>query len=167
MAFQTSYGRLVFTQAKQKHARALNRIVNEKGVNEFVLLPKPVSLKSTRERIRKSEREFLWVVAELNGKAVGSADLMAFFGRSSHVATFSIAFGKEGRGKGFARVLLQTLFSFAKSLGIEIISSTAFDDNKLAMDFYRKLGFKKVGVLKDHLKRDGKYVDLALIVKKL
>ena len=32
---------------------------------------------------------------------------------------------------------------------------------------YKKMGFKEVGILKNHLKRDGKYFDDILIVKKL
>ncbi len=165
--FTTSAGTLVLHDVRLTDAKLLNEIVNEDCVNQFILFPKPISLQSTRERIAKAGKKIVWILAELDGSIAGSADLTPYLGRSSHVANFGIAISQKFQGKGIGKTLLKSLFSFAKKNGIEIISASAFADNKKALAFYKHLGFKKAGILEKHLKRNGKYLDLILITKEL
>src|SRR3989344_4779263 len=152
--FDTAFGCLVIRNVIPSDAKALNGIINELRVNRFVLVERPVSLKSTRERIKGKGKS--WFAAVLGGKVMGSIDLSRGVGRSKHV-----------HGKGIAQLALNAVFEHAKKAGVELISSRVFSDNKRGRAFYKKMGFKEVGILKNHLKRDGKYFDDILIVKKL
>lgn len=163
--FQTPYGKLEVTQAKMKHAEGLRRVVSEPEVNKFVLVELPVTLSSTRKRIK--EAGCRWFVAVLGGKVVGSVDLSPSSGKAKHVANFGISFSKKVHGKGIASLVLKAVLDYAKKNGIELISSRVFIDNSRGRAFYRKMGFKEVGVLKKHLKRNGKYLNDVLIVKQL
>lgn len=163
--FQTRYGKLVISKVNLKQAEALRNIVSEPEVNKFLLVELPVKLSSTQERIK--DRGYYWFVATLNGVVVGSVDLRPGSGRAKHVSNFGIAFSKKVHGKGIASIVLESVFDYAKKNGIEIISSKVFSDNPRARTFYKNHGFEEVGVLKNHLKRDGKYLDEILIVKKL
>ena len=163
--FDTAFGCLVIRNVIPSDAKALNGIINELRVNRFVLVERPVSLKSTRERIKGKGKS--WFAAVLGGKVMGSIDLSRGVGRSKHVSNFGISFSKKVHGKGIAQLALNAVFEHAKKAGVELISSRVFSDNKRGRAFYKKMGFKEVGILKNHLKRDGKYFDDILIVKKL
>lgn len=162
-SFKTPLGKLVLKEASLSHARGLNDVINEGGVNEFVLVEKPVSLSSTIKAIK--EKSGNWVVAMLDGMVVGSVSLHFKEGRKKHVADFGIAFSKKVHGKGIAKLVMNTVFDYAAKNGVEIISSCVFSDNKRARSFYKKEGFREVGISKNHLKRDGKYLAEILIVK--
>lgn len=160
-------GTLVLREVEKRDAKALNKIVNEPEVNKFVLLPPPVPLKSTLDRIREKRGGAKWVAAELDGTVVGSVELRPKKGRESHVAGFGISFGKAGRGTGAAAVALQELFKYARQCGVKIIFGSCFEDNPRARKFYEKIGFREVAVLKGHLKRGSKYGGTVLIEKRL
>ena len=36
-------------------------------------------------------------------------------------------------------------------------------DNKKVVDLYKKIGYKEVGVLKNHINKNGKYYDMILL----
>ncbi len=163
--FQTPFGKLVISKANIKQAGALRSIVSEPEVNKFLLVEPPVKLSSTKQRIK--DHGYSWFIATLNGVVVGSVDLRPGSGKAKHVSNFGIAFSKKVHGKGIASTVLEAVFDYAKKNGIEIISSKVFSDNPRARAFYKNHGFKEVGVLENHLKRNGKYLDEILIVKKL
>ncbi|MFH1780162.1 MAG: GNAT family protein [Candidatus Micrarchaeota archaeon] len=162
-------GELVLRTASLRDARALNKIIQEQGVNDFLLLIPPVSVASAVKRIKElnKSKKNAWIVCESNGEVVGSVDLRFDKGRMSHVSGFGISFTKKAHGTGLAALTLSKAFAFAKRKGIELISSSVINANKRARVFYKKLGFKEVGVLKKHFKTGGKYLDVVLIVKKL
>ncbi len=80
---------LVLRPARMGDAKALNAIINEDGVNSFLIVEKPVSLASTRKLIA-GDRKRLWIVAYLDGKAVGSVMLRPGEGRKDVTCGFGI-----------------------------------------------------------------------------
>jgi ribosomal protein S18 acetylase RimI-like enzyme len=86
------------------------------------------------------------LVAEADGQAVANAQLLCWHKRAeigSLVVTESL------RGQGVGTALIQALSAAAARLGAEQIEIGAEEDNELALDLYRRLGFslhKKVSV---------------------
>jgi RimJ/RimL family protein N-acetyltransferase len=163
------FGKLVLREVQSKDAVALNKVINEPRVNEFMWLIAPVSLKSTREKIATipNQKNEKWIAAELNCEVVGSIDLKRFLGRGVHVTDFGISFSRKVRGKGVALAAFKEVFSYLRENGVKIISSRVFADNPRARTFYKKLGFREIGVLPRHVKKEGKYVDQIIIIKTL
>ena len=61
-----------------------------------------------------------------------------------------LAVKNEFKGKGFGKLLVEYVISYCKKNKVNIIyTSTGDYDNNDAKIFYTKLGFKKVGSLKD------------------
>ncbi len=160
-------GKLVLREAEKKDLKVLNAIVQEPGVNEFLLLPLPVSMKSTLDHWKEIRQLGKWVVAELDGEIVGSMELRPKFGRESHVAGFGISFSKRGRGTGATQAIMREVFAFGKRHGVKIIFASCIEDNSRARKFYWKNGFREIALMKGHFRRGRKFVGTVLIEKLL
>ena len=97
---------------------------------------------------------------------MGLANINKKKGAESHVGVLGIAIRKEIRGRGIGKRLAELLIKEAKKhLKIEIVELEVFAENKVAYNLYKKLGFKKAGVVRNGLKKNGKYFDRILMVK--
>ena len=161
-------GKLLLREAAARDMRALNEIINEPQVNRFVYIPAPVSLKSGLAHLRELKKSGAnWIVAQLDGKTVGSVEIRPRSARESHVAGFGIAFSTKAQGSGVAGAALDKVFAYAKKSGVKIIFASCFEDNKRARKFYQKMRFREIAVMKGHLARGGKYFGSVLIEKRL
>ena len=89
----------------------------------------------------------LLIVAEVDNKIVGSADLRnGERKRIQHVGTVAIIVVKDYRGLGIGKTLMQTLINWASNNSIiEKIDLGVFSNNTRAIKLYKKLGFTKEG----------------------
>lgn len=89
----------------------------------------------------------LFIVAEVNGRIVGSADLHnGNRKRIQHVGTLGITVIKDFRGLGVGKALMEALLNWALDNPlIEKIGLEVFDVNKPAIELYNKLGFIEEG----------------------
>jgi putative acetyltransferase len=71
----------------------------------------------------------------------------------------------QGIGEGFAKVSIQEAQEFLPNFKILILD--LFAENIAAFKTYQKLGFEKVGLIKNALYRQGKYSDQLLMAKYL
>ncbi len=113
-------------------------------------------------------KESVALVVEINGKVKGMANIDKKKHAQNHICELGISLGKEIRGKGIGKRLMELLIREAKkNLKTEIVELEVFGENKIAQNLYKKLGFKKVGVIKKGIKKKGKYSDKILMVKYL
>jgi RimJ/RimL family protein N-acetyltransferase len=71
---------------------------------------------------------------------------------------------KEYWGKGYDSESLKLLLEYAfKELNLHRVSLRVFSFNERAIHIYNKLGFKKEGVLRESLFRNGKWHDIITI----
>ncbi len=63
------------------------------------------------------ENRLVFVVAEADGKIVGTARLERNEGRENHLAEFGIAVSKDYRGKGIGKLLFHECYARAKEFG--------------------------------------------------
>ena len=72
------------------------------------------------------------------------------------------------RGQGIGEKLVAVLTTRAKKiLKIKMIRLEVFSTNKRAIGFYKKMGFNKIGVIKNGLKHYGRYIDEIIMIKYL
>ncbi len=102
-----------------------------------------------KEKIRKfiDDKGKLFVVAEINGQIVGSADLYnGEHKRIQHVSTVGITVLKNFRRLGVGKELMETVIKWASDhLIIEKIALGVFSNNAAAIGLYKKLGFVEEG----------------------
>ena len=104
----------------------------------------------------------LSLVAELNGKVVGSSGLHPTgpAQRRRHVMSIGISVVPEAQGQGVGTTLMQAMCDYAdRWMGVLRIELTVYVDNAAAIALYRKFGFEMEGRHRGYAMRDGSYVD--------
>lgn len=82
------------------------------------------------------------------------------------VGWLSIALGSDFQGSGCGTEAMRLLMHYAwNELNLHRLQLTVFEYNKSAIGMYEKLGFKKEGVFREFLQRDGKRHDMFLYGK--
>jgi len=109
------------------------------------------------------------IVAEEQGRVVGWGSLNSFNPRAAydHAADFSVYIERAWRGKGVGRTLLEALIERARALGYHKLVLAAFPFNDMGMRLYERVGFRRVGVYKEHGFVDGRWVDIVIMEKLL
>jgi RimJ/RimL family protein N-acetyltransferase len=83
--------------------------------------------------------------------------------KSNHVGDVGIGVVKEFRNHGIGETLLAQARSWALQQGYEKLTLDLYATNELAIRFFQKFDFKRVGVLERHAKIQGSYVDAILM----
>ena len=84
-----------------------------------------------------------------------------------HVGELGIFIKKLYRDKGIGEFMIRQALKYARKEGIKIVELSVFANNGRAIHLYKKLGFKKVGLLKGTLKNKGRYFDQIIMVKNI
>ena len=121
------------------------------------------------EKIRKGQ--LILLVAEVDDKIVGTARLERKKGRESHLAEFGIAVLKEYRSKGVGKKLFEACRQQALKLWegkVRFIMLTVFENNEIAKNFYKKLGFKAVAAIPNAIQwNDGSLISQIVMMKEI
>ena len=105
------------------------------------------------------EKKAVTLVAEHNNKIVGSSSVRMGIERQSRLGTFGISVRKEYRGIGLGKVLSKGAIKLAKKeLKVRVIELHVFESNKIAINLYKKIGFKEVAKLPKQIEYKGKLV---------
>ncbi|MDI6917337.1 MAG: GNAT family protein [Thermoplasmatales archaeon] len=101
---------------------------------------------------------------DANGKHIGNVGLHNIDFRNRN-AMLGIMIGeKKYWNKGYGSDAVKTLVSLAfNELNLHKIYLHVFPSNKRALKCYEKCGFKKEGVLREHVFKGGKYQDLTVM----
>lgn len=113
-------------------------------------------LKESIDQIKKGQK--IRIVVEVNGKYAGGGELRIGQKRHAHVAEIGLSLGKNFRDEGIGTVLLATLIEEAKKLGLRILTLNCFENNTRACHIYKKLGFKKAGVIPGTVRFKSEYI---------
>ena len=114
-----------------------------------------------------SDRSAVYV-AEIDGETVGVQSIGLFTDYADsvrHVATMGTWLRRDFRGRGIGRLLAEESFKFARSVGYMKIVIQVLADNESALRFYRKLGFKDIGIARQHVRLGDKFHDEVYLEK--
>ena len=142
----------------------INSLIKEEAK---ILFNKKMSLKNERDWLKKSLQEIknhraVYLAAEHNNIIVASAGINLGQGRENHIGNFGITIREGYRRIKLGSFLWRELVKLAKKelkSSPKIIRLTVYVNNKPAINFYKKHGFKKVAQIPDQIQFKGKLVD--------
>ena len=131
------------------------RLRNEKDMTEWL--------------INRDERHKVIVIEGDDDIIYGWASINVFNSRCcySGVGDISIYIGREHRGKGIGKILLNELLHIAKEQDFHKLVLSTFDFNKAGHKLYKALGFREVGTYMEQGILDGKFVNITVMEKLL
>jgi phosphinothricin acetyltransferase len=114
-------------------------------------------------------RYTILVAEDKNGNIIGWASLNPYSHRcaDSGVAGLSVYVARSERGTGVGSTLLGELEKRAKKHDFHKIVLFTFTSNSSGQGFYRKLGYREVGVFREQGTLDGQYMDVMAMEKLL
>lgn len=140
----------------------INALVDE---DVMILMNKRTTLKDERkwlkdalDGIRKGTLHY--VVAELDGRIVGSCSIKRGKWRESHVAEYAISVAADCRRLGIATALSKYILAVGRTdRNIKLIMLRVYAANTKAKTLYEKLGFREVARLPKRVQYKGKLMD--------
>ncbi|MHC4579912.1 MAG: GNAT family N-acetyltransferase [Planctomycetota bacterium] len=143
---------------------------NTTEIMEYFYEKEPLSLEMQRRwfdgYLGRLAKEKCYLIETLcDDKPIGTISLYDIDWRNRH-CEFGRFFlcADELRGKGHGREALELILGFGfNHLNMARIYCTTYLDNHRALSLYESVGFRREGVLRQHIFRDGMYVDVALL----
>ena len=128
-------------------------------VKETLQLPY-VSLDNRKGSLSNMSPDQYMLVAEVDGKVVGSIGIRRGKDRLAHVAAIGMGVHDDHQNKGIGTALMRAILDMTDNwLNIRRVELDVYTDNLRAVHLYKKFGFEIEGVRRDFAFRDGEYVD--------
>lgn len=120
------------------------------------------SVSEFADRIRDTLSQFPWLVAEIDGRAVGYAYAVAHRARKAYdwSVDSTVYIGNGFRGRGIGRALYSRLFELLKEQGVANVFAGITQPNEASVRLHESLGFVRVGLFKDVGFKLGKWWDV-------
>lgn len=109
------------------------------------------------------------LVAEQAGRVAGYAsygDWRAFDGYR-HTVEHSVYVDKDCRGAGIGKLLMQALIEHARDNGKHVMIAAIEAENQPSIALHERLGFRLVGIHREVGQKFGRWLDLAMMERKL
>ena len=139
--------------------------LNDEEVRQYLARISPLNRireKGFVENLYKDDREIvLGIVLKENDQLIGSTGLHGISIPYRH-ASLGIFIGDKGCwSKGYGTEALRLMLKHGfDQLNLHRVYLTVLSYNARAIRSYEKVGFKREGVLREHMYRDGKYHDV-------
>jgi L-phenylalanine/L-methionine N-acetyltransferase len=113
-----------------------------------------------RKMMENPPEERTGIVAVLDGRIVGSADIFQYKGRRRHVGDIGMSVHDDFHRRGIGTALMAALIDVADNwLDLKRLELKVYVDNAPAIRLYRKFGFEVEGTVRGDAFRAGEYVD--------
>lgn len=105
------------------------------------------------------------VVVEGDGQVVAFASTSTYRPRECYdgIAEFSVYVARAARGQGQGRAAMLALIEAAAAAGLWKLVSRVFVENTVSRALLRSVGFREVGVYKQHARLDGAWRDVVIV----
>lgn len=159
---------LTFRPAVDSDLSAIREIYNEAVLNGTATFD---------TELRSEEKQLEWfrahrephpvLVADENGTVVGWASLSPWSDRKAYERTVevSVYIHHSHRGKGIGSKLLELVTLEGEKCGNHTVLSRITQGNEISIHLHEKLGYEKVGVLKECGFKFGRYLDVMIMQK--
>lgn len=156
-----------------KALRYINTLVKETPP-PMILADRTYNLKEERKVVKEilddiKKKKSVFVVAEFNGKIIGTCGIKQKEMRRSHLGELGIAVLRDFRGKGLGKEMMSIVIDNSKETikGLKKLRLDVYADNKNAMRLYKKFGFRVIARLPKDIKWGKIYMDAFLMEKRL
>ena len=165
-------GELVILRAlEEEDAYELIKYVNDIEILQYLTLYRPLSLQDELEFIRrvreemKQNRSFSFAIVDKEAnKLIGTIGLhnVDWISRNAElgIAIWKKEYWGRGYGTDAMKLLLYYGFTF---LNLHRIWLRVYSFNKRAIRAYEKIGFKMEGTLREHVFKNGRYLDIHIM----
>jgi len=181
-------GSIVYRGKTKSGKDLLIRYLSKEDIPELLKLMNKISLEKTfilfqgeqltlkeetkyvQEKLKKIKKnKLVKLLAFVNNQLAGVSDIELKNKVVSHQGSFGIIIDKNFRGDGVGGILMDNVIKEAKEKfkSLKIIDFDVFGDNIIAQNLYKKMGFKKYGLLPKGIKHRDKFVDQILMYKEI
>ena len=149
---------------EREDAPVLLAYINDPDVTRTLTFYRPVSAESVAEFIAKTgtDRNFVGfgIALKENDRLIGATDLRIGDYKDRN-ALFGISIGaKEEWNKGYGTEATRLIVGYGfQTLNLNRISLRVYEYNPRGVRAYEKAGFKREGVLRQEIYRDGRFWD--------
>ena len=125
------------------------------------------SIEERRVRLAQPPPELHGLVAEIDGRVVGSLNLhLETQARRRHCADIGMATHDDVQGRGVGSALMDAMLDLADNwLNLRRIELSVYTDNAAAIRLYEKFGFVIEGTARQYAFRNGEYVDVYMMAR--
>lgn len=129
----------------------------------------PVPLDIFKERMKKVQAQFPWLVCEQEGRVVGYAYCSQYKERAAFAwdCECTVYLIEEAHRQGIATALYTKLFELVKEQGYYNVYALITFLNDSSVVLHRKFGFTEVGIYQKTGYKMGKWWDLLVMEKRL
>ncbi|MBN1284940.1 MAG: GNAT family N-acetyltransferase [Anaerolineae bacterium] len=118
------------------------------------------SLDDIRRMMEHPHEGFYPLVAEVDGRVVGSSGISFMFGRRKYVAGVGMIVHPDYQGVGVGTALMRAAVDMTQNWSeIRRLELEVYPDNLHAIALYEKFGFEHEGCLRDYGFQNGFYID--------
>jgi RimJ/RimL family protein N-acetyltransferase len=154
--------KVILRPAKLSDAPRFVKWFNDRSVNKFLLVRK-LNLQEERvwiKNVQKAKDACHLAIDTVEGVHIGAA-VFARISSRNHFASFGITIGdKHYWGRGYGREAARLMLDYGfKKLKLHRVGLDVYAYNPRALKLYRRLGFRKEGVKREHNYYGGKYHD--------
>jgi L-amino acid N-acyltransferase YncA len=156
--------------ARVDDAAAIARIYNQ-GIEDRIATfeTEPRSVAQIAAQLTDKADRFPTVVVERDGQVVAWAGAGPYRARPAYagVAEHSVYVDRAARGTGAGRAALEALFVAYTERGFWKLLSRIFPENVASITLHERVGFRVVGVYRNHGQLDGAWRDCVIVEKLL
>ena len=149
---------------------ALSKKIDESGMMLFDTEERQTTPEQQRRAIEviNAKKTSTFFIAEDEQKLIGFIGVIGNeLNRKQHSAYLALGVLEEYQGQGVATKLFNTVFEWAKQVGISRLELTVIQHNIKAFNLYKKMGFEVEGEKVHSLMIDGKPVNEYYLYKLL
>lgn len=159
---------MIVRQAQAEDAEAICGIINPIIRHSTITF---TTVERTVDQLRDEigSRGAAFQIAEQDGNVIGFATFGPFRSGPGYARTaeLSIHLAPPCRRQGMGRILLQKLEAVAIGQGVHILVAAISGSNPAAVAFHKAAGYRVVGRMPEIGFKDGAYLDLVLMQKRL
>jgi len=145
----------------QDDAADLYAIISRPEVSRTLVYTPSIELIDTLEWINKKDNNNIRLVAEVNGRAVGSGTMSAFQNpRMKHAGGLGMMVHPDYWNQRVGTALMAGLLNIADNwLNLKRVELSVFTENTAAIRLYEKFGFEKECLMRKCIFGDGRFQD--------
>ncbi|HIP70062.1 MAG TPA: GNAT family N-acetyltransferase [Anaerolineae bacterium] len=161
------HDQLVIRPIRPEDAEDQYATVTDPRVTANLIQLPSMEFSQTEEWIEKAKPGVHRLVADLNGRSIGSINIRQFqHPRMHHAGSIGLMVNPEFWGQGVGSALMTAVLNLADNwLNLFRVELTVYTHNKVAIHLYEKFGFAPEGVQRKLVFGNGRYFDAFVMAR--